>query len=360
MNTETEARTLFYGGQPGGTHGWGVCNRHLIQELGKLTTLTPLAEGSPLWTSTALPGNLFTPVGNHELAPVTPARGSKNLGYTFFEAEPNQRSVENAKRFDVLFAGSSLCVERMNAHGIRHSIVLVQGVDGLIFRPRAAKRADGKFRIFSGGKFELRKGQDLVLRAFRVLHQKYPDMVLVTAWYNHWPQLMALMARAPDIRFELIQGSWVEQMEHVYRINGIDPARVLTVPLASQEQMAEVYRESDIGLFPNRCEGGTNLVLMEYLACGRPAIVSHGTGHRDVVNEKNSLLLRRLQPLNIKGPNGVMAARWLEPTLDEIISQLEFAYLNRSKAEELGRQAAEDMKQWTWERAAKTILAHTT
>lgn len=351
--------TFFYGGQPGGTHGWGVCNKYLIEELTKVTSVTPLTEAHPLWQSQTLPGDLFTPLGNHELSPVTPARGQRNFGYTFFESEPNRRSVENARRFDVLFAGSSWCVERLNAHGIRNGVVLVQGVDGRIFSPRPRTRTDGQFRIFSGGKFELRKGQDLVLRAFRVLHRKYPDMVLVTAWYNHWPQLMALMARAPEIRFELINGSWTEQMEHVYRLNDIDPARVITVPLASQEQMAEVYRESDLGVFPNRCEGGTNLVLMEYMACGRPVVVTNGTGHRDVVNQKNSLRLNRLRPLNINGAEGQVAAHWVEPTLDEIITQIEFAYLNRGAAAELGRQAGEDMKQWTWERAARTILTHT-
>ncbi len=359
MTSAVAPKTLFYGGQPGGTHGWGVCNRHLIEELSKLTTLAPLTETDPLWNSQALPGDLFTPLGNHEFAPVTPARGNRNFGYTFFEAEPNRRSVENAKRFDVMFAGSTWCVERLNAHGIRNGIVLVQGVDSQVFSPNPRMRTDGRFQIFSGGKFELRKGQDLVLRAFKILHQKYPDMVLVNAWFNHWPQLMSLMARAPDLRFELIKGSWVEQMEHVYRINGIDPSRVITIPLIPQAQMVEIYRESDIGLFPNRCEGGTNLVLMEYMACGRPVIVTNGTGHRDVVTEKNSLLLRGLRQLNINGPDRTVAARWLEPTADEIIAQIEFAYQNRASIAELGRQAAEDMKQWTWERAAKTILAHT-
>ena len=353
------SKILFYGGQPGGTYGWGVCNRHLIDELAKLTTVVPLTEADPRWNSPALPGDLFAQLGNHEFIPVTPARGERNFAYTFFETEPNRRSVENAKRFDVLFAGSTWCVERMKAHGIPHGVVLVQGVDGRVFYPQPPARTDGKFRIFSGGKFELRKGQDLVLRAFKVLQRKYPDMILVTAWFNHWPKLMTLMAKAPDLRFELIAGSWVEQMEHVYRLNGIDPGRVITLPLTPQAQMAEVYRESDLGLFPNRCEGGTNLVLMEYMACGRPAVATDGTGHRDVINEKNALPLRLLRDLTINGPDKTPAARWVEPTVDEIIAQVEFAYRHRTTAAALGRQAAADMKGWTWERAARTILAHT-
>ncbi len=351
-------KTLFYGGQPGGTHGWGVCNRHLIDELAKLTPLTPLSEAHPLWQSPALPGDFFTPLLNHDFTPSAPARGERNFAYTFFEAEPNQRSVENARRYDVVFAGSTWCVDCMNDHGIPNGVVLVQGVDARVFCPQPPARTDGRFRIFSGGKFEVRKGQDLVLRAFKILHQKYPDMVLVTAWFNIWPKTMDQMACMPDFRFELIKGSWVEQMEHVYQLNGIDPSRVITLPLTPQAQMAKIYRESDVGLFPNRCEGGTNLMLMEFMACGRPAIVSDGTGHRDVVNEKNSLLLRRLPQLNIIGPNKELTARWVNPTVDEIIAQVEFAYHNRTAAAALGDQAAADMKLWTWERAARTILTH--
>jgi glycosyltransferase involved in cell wall biosynthesis len=98
---------------------------------------------------------------------------------------------------------------------------------------------------------------------------------------------------------------------------------------------------------------------MEYMASGRPVIVANGTGHRDVVNDANALLLRQLRPLNIVGSNQELVASWVEPSLDEIIAQIEFAYHHREKAAALGQQAAADMQGWTWERAAKTILAHT-
>jgi hypothetical protein len=38
-------------------------------------------------------------------------------------------------------------------------------------------------------------------------------------------------------------------------------------------QMPQVLREMDVGIFPNRCEGGTNLVAMECMACGMPVIL---------------------------------------------------------------------------------------
>ena len=42
--------------------------------------------------------------------------------------------------------------------------------------------------------------------------------------------------------------------------------------------MPQVYQNTDVGIFPSRCEAGTNLVMMEYMACGKPAIATVGTG----------------------------------------------------------------------------------
>ena len=38
-----------------------------------------------------------------------------------------------------------------------------------------------RFLIFSGGKMELRKGQDIVLAAFKIFARRHPEATLVTA-----------------------------------------------------------------------------------------------------------------------------------------------------------------------------------
>ena len=47
--------------------------------------------------------------------------------------------------------------------------------------------------------------------------------------------------------------------------------------------MPHVLHEADVALFPNRAEGGTNLVAMECLASGIPTILSANTGHLDLL-----------------------------------------------------------------------------
>ena len=70
------------------------------------------------------------------------------------------------------------------------------------------------------------------------------------------------------------------------------------------ELQRELYRNTDVGVFPNRCEGGTNLVLMEYMACGKPVIASCTSGHRDIVSEEMRFLLKRSErlPHRRRGP----------------------------------------------------------
>jgi len=59
---------------------------------------------------------------------------------------------------------------------------------------------------------------------------------------------------------------------------GRQTTNIVLVPQQLTLAMARVYRNSDVGLFPNRCEGGANLVLMEYMACGKPVVTVDTTG----------------------------------------------------------------------------------
>jgi glycosyltransferase involved in cell wall biosynthesis len=209
-----------------------------------------------------------------------------------------------------------------------------------------------KFVLFSGGKFELRKGQDLVIRAFKVLHDRYPDVLLVTSWYNHWPASMQTMSMSPHIRFSPQSGEYRTVMNNVLVENGVDPEQVIILPPYPNVMMPRIYRNTDVGVFPNRCEGGTNLVLMEYMACGKPVIASFTSGHKDVLTEVNSIPLVHMRPLSIAN-NGRPVALWEEPNLDELVAKLDWAYHHRDQLRATGYRAGEDMGQRTWERTGR-------
>jgi glycosyltransferase involved in cell wall biosynthesis len=182
-------------------------------------------------------------------------------------------------------------------------------------------------------------------------------MILLTAWHNPWPASMETMKASPHIRCDWAGRDWAEQMGRLHGANGIEPGKALAMGNLTPEQMAQVYSLSDVGLFPNRCEGGTNLVLMEYMACGKPAIVTDATGHKDLCHAGNAFLLRDLHPLAINDEKGRLAARWVEPSLAEIIASVEYVYAHRVEARARAAAAAEEMRQWTWRRTAETVVS---
>src|SRR4029453_2749174 len=178
----------------GTSHSWGVCGRYITRELARLAPvrLTPdrleadlvgdelelaalrallapeelLQSGRPV----EVEHPVLQGVPGPDLAPMRPRlRGRRNVGYTFFENTTfAPASIENArKHYDVLAAGSSWCSEILSQHGLSAVRTVVQGVDPTIFHavPGGREFFRDRFVVFSGGTFELRKGQDLVIAA---------------------------------------------------------------------------------------------------------------------------------------------------------------------------------------------------
>src|SRR5690242_6130610 len=120
---------LHYAGyQPGAAgFGWATCNSSLVRELGKRCQL--VSDKSHVTSHTSLPDVVFIPLADHDFNPISNARGKVNLAYTFFEFELGPNAAANAKKYDVVFAGSSWCLDRMRERGITNGELLIQGVD---------------------------------------------------------------------------------------------------------------------------------------------------------------------------------------------------------------------------------------
>jgi glycosyltransferase involved in cell wall biosynthesis len=266
-------------------------------------------------------------------------------------------SIENAKKYDLVLGGSSWCRDRMLEKGITNCDILIQGVDTGLFYPIHRQPPEDKFVIFSGGKFELRKGQDLLLRALKILQEKYADIWLVNCWYNLWPASTRLMQYSRHIRFKYLEGeSWQQTMQRTYIENGLDPDRIITFDLIAQQKQRDLFAQTHMGVFPNRCEGGTNLVLMEYMACAKPVIASHTSGHKDILTSENAIRLTDMQDFNLVDSDGTLVGRWQEPSLDELVAQIEYAYHHRDAIQRIGSKAGEVLKGFTWKHTARRLI----
>ena len=346
---------MLYLGFPSNTNfGWEARKKYLHLELSKLIHVRELGEKNS--NGKNISDKTFVALPDNNLLPVHKITGSDTYGYTFFKNELTDKSLENGKDFTKIIAGSSWCKRKLEGIGISNTDVLIQGIDPQIFYPGKIDRKNDLFVIFSGGKLELRKGHDLVLKAVKILQEKYNDIILINAWYNYSPDSMVSLSSSQYLNFEIKGKTWQEFMSNLYNINNLDAQRIFTLPLVPNNKMRDLYLKSDIGLFPNRCEGGTNLVMMEYMACGKPVIASYNSGHKDILTEVNSLSLNEMKPYKLFDKNDNLISDWEEPDLDEIIDKIEFAYNNRKHIKEIGKNAANDMKDFSWKNTAQKLL----
>jgi glycosyltransferase involved in cell wall biosynthesis len=295
-------------------------------------------------------GVVLHSVGNRFWGSASPGQprftGRLNCGVTFFEDTVLPDAAKAAAEFNLIITGSTWCEEVLRGNDVTNVKTVIQGVDTSIFHPAPRSGAlEGRFAVFSGGKLEHRKGQDLVVLAFRQFAARHPEAVLVTAWHSNWPQIAVTLnasGRTAPVPFledgKIDTAGWAAA-------NGIPVHQFIDAGSIPNHSMARILREMDVAIFPNRCEGGTNLVAMECMACGVPAIVSNNTGHKDLVATGAPYVLKRQGPVSF---GDVGTEGWGESDVEEIIEALEHAWTNRDEARRRGAAGAEAMAGWDW------------
>ena len=261
---------------------WLDVLQHLENQSATLAQKVAAAEGAgtlPVLTKAALG---FSPLGN--LVPSPRFTASKHVGVTFFECSRfSEKDLEILNQFDLVISGSRWNQALLKRQGINRARLVHQGVDTAVFNPEPVPRLlRRKLVIFSGGKLELRKGQDVVIAAFRRLLRVHPDALLIAAWGNIGHIGLETIAASPHVqgapergRADAI-GPWLEA-------NGIPRSNVFLIPCVVNRQLPHIIKQADVAVFASRCEGGTNLMAMETLACGVPTLISANTGHLDLL-----------------------------------------------------------------------------
>ncbi len=272
--------------------------------------------------------------------------GKETAAVIFFEDTYLPNAAELAKDYRLIVTGSTWCEEILRANGVDNVATVIQGIEPALFHP--APRAgwlDRHFVVFSGGKMEHRKGQDLVVLAFRAFASRHPEAILVTAWHSPWPEPAVTINQNPAVAPITLTAEGQVDMAGWVAANGISPEQHIDVGAVPNHLMPRIVREADVALFPNRCEGGTNLVAMECMAAGLPTILSRNTGHLDLTNTGAPFALTRQGAVT-----SAYAATegWGESDVDEIVEMLEHVWANREEARRRGLAGAEAMAKLNW------------
>ena len=370
------------------THGWGIFGLNLVQNLMRIGHIRPLILSEPnllnvpeeeidelrplIAEMRQIMGaieNQGQPVQSAQIAILHAlgldfqhleisdlVRGARNIGFTFFErGNFSPLALDRANAYDRILAGSSWNRDYGRAAGIRDIEFVSQGVNTSMFHP--SKGSDiyrNRFTVFSGGKLELRKGQDLVVTAFKIFHDRHPDSLLVTSWHNGWPEsamdisasIHVKAAPTVDAEGNLMITQWA--MDH-----GVPVTAFIDLGWLPNRAVPAVLWDVDVAVFPNRCEGGTNLVAMEAMACGVPCILSANTGHLDIIADDNCFALDDQRP--VTDPNS-RTSMWRESQVEQIVEQLEKIYTDRAVAQQRSEVGAAFISNLSWQNQTAVLI----
>ncbi len=298
-----------------------------------------------------------------QVAPMDASRyvfGKPTIGMVFsMDTEIDAAARARARRFPLIVAGCRWNQQVLEAAGIGPVALVLQGIEPSLFHPGPASgRYHGRFAIFSGGKLEYRKGQDLVMRAFREFHRRHGEALLVTAWHSPWPALSRSL-ESPTSPAPPLHPSGGIDVAGWARAFSLPADSVVDLGIVAQPKMPALLRDMDVALFANRCEPGTNLVAMEAMACGLPVILSANTGHLDLMTPDNCYPLSHQAPVEASRAGVGGSAGWGDSDVDEILAQLESVYADRDEAARRGAKAAATLAALPWQhqiQALKTTI----
>ena len=129
---------------------------------------------------------------------------------------------------------------------------------------------------------------------------------------------------------------------------GLPPDSFIELPFTHNLLMPSVLHECDMAVFPNRCEGGTNLVAMEAMACGIPTYVADNTGQKDLIEMLGCKALKIQKPVKATASMQTLQD-WGESDVEEVVAAFDYVYDHREDAlRDAARTVAEKIKAWEW------------
>lgn len=146
------------------------------------------------------------------------------------------------------------------------------GVDPSIFNPKETKNKD-KTVFLNIGKWEIRKGHDILVEAF---NQAFDEKDNVELW---------MMNDNPFLTEEQ-QKEW-----HELYLNSNLGSKIKIIPrVETHFEVAQIMRQADVGVFPSRAEGW-NLEALEMMAMGKHVILTNYSAHTEFATHANSSLI---------------------------------------------------------------------
>lgn len=271
----------------------------------------------------------------------------EKIGFPFFELDrftlPELHHIGNMDRMFVASHWAAQILEKILPRQYIHVVPL--GVDRSIFFEAETPRLEADQTVFINvGKWEIRKGHDVLLEAFNKAFNPSDPVALNMICDNPFIGQMNDKWRAAYKQSKL--GS---------KINFINRRDVPT-----QKVLARHLQAADCGVFPARAEGW-NLDLLETLSCGKHAIATNYSAHTEYVSKDNCLLIdvNETEPAidNIWFNGQGEWAKIDEQQVDQLIEHMRTVHrLKQTGNLGINKYGIETAKFFSWENSADQFV----
>ena len=264
------------------------------------------------------------------------------IGFPIFELDTfNDLEKHHLGSLDRIFVCSQwakdVCLSNIDFDENRIDVIPL-GVDSDIFKYVEKEHTD-KTIFFNCGKWEVRKGHDILYKAFE---EAFTEEDNVELW---------MMCDNPFYS-ESEQSEWIG----LYNRSNLSKKIKFIGRKETQQEVYNIMSQTDCGVFPSRGEGW-NLELLEMMSCGKQVIATDYSAHTEFCNTDNSLLVQ------IKNKELAYDGKWFHGKCgnwaeigDEEISSIALAMREVHKNKKKNQAGIETAHQYTWENAARKIL----
>lgn len=350
--------------------GYGVASLNIMKALHKLgnrVAYFPIAPGEVLeqdaklvkeWQANAKDYKATAPCLRIWMAKESAMHVGKGTHcvYPFFELDRlTEEEAKQLSKQDIIFVASHWAQKIVYASktaGWFDVQVAPLGVDQTIFHAGYTGIYRKTTVFFNSGKWEIRKGHDILVQAFNKAFEPSDDVMLIMNCYSPFLKDNAPNPLPSNRSWELLYRRSKLGQEGKIKIN--------TRRLPDQYELARLMSTVDCGVFPARAEGW-NLEALEMLAIGKDVIATNYSAHTEFLNNDNSYLIDidKLEPAidNIwfRGEG-----QWAVLGTNQIDQLVEYMRTIHKRKQERGHlplniAALETAKQFSWENTAKAI-----
>jgi glycosyltransferase involved in cell wall biosynthesis len=200
----------------------------------------------------------------------------KRIGFPIFELDQfSDLEKHHLKSLDEIFVCSEWAKKIVinNIDFSKNNIhVIPLGVDTSIFKDGAIE-SNTPTRFFNCGKWELRKGHDIIVDIFNKAFDQDDNVELFMMCDN-------------PFYTEEEQKEWMD----LYKNSKLG-SKIHIIPRQNtQQEVYNIMNKMHCGIFMSRAEGW-NLELLEMMACGKMVITTNYSAHTEFCNDTNSLLV---------------------------------------------------------------------